>query len=219
VEAEPDVLTVLFTDIVGSTQLLSSLGDDAADDVRRTHFSLLRRAITDHRRHEVKSVGDGLMVAFPSARAAVASAVAMQQAVSTEPAHLGLRVGIDAGEPIHDGGDLYGTPVVTAKRLWDAAEGGQILVSDVVQCRIAVSDGRSPAPTPGSDRVVTRQRRPGRAARRRSRLDAPCEGGRALRALLEPLPRLGRAHRRGGPHLSRRGLLLPVSLRLHGKPD
>ena len=57
----------------------------------------------------------------------------MQQAVSAQPDRLGLRVGIDAGEPIHEGGDLYGTPVVVARRLCDAAEGGQVLVSDVVR--------------------------------------------------------------------------------------
>ena len=69
--AEPDVLTVLFTDIVGSTQLLTALGDDAADQVRRTHFALLRRAVADHRGREIKGLGDGLMVAFPRLAARV----------------------------------------------------------------------------------------------------------------------------------------------------
>jgi class 3 adenylate cyclase/DNA-binding SARP family transcriptional activator len=133
VPPEPDVVTVLFTDIVGSTRLFSALGDDAADEVRRSHFTILRQAITDHDGREVKSLGDGLMVAFASARAAVSSAAAMQQAVSAEPGGLGLRVGIDAGEPIYDGADLHGTPVVVARRLCDTAEGGQILVSDVVR--------------------------------------------------------------------------------------
>ena len=79
-----DVLTVLFTDMVGSTALLSTLGDDAADELRREHFSVLRSAITAHQGREVKNVGDGLMVAFPSAREAVACAAAMQQAVSAQ---------------------------------------------------------------------------------------------------------------------------------------
>jgi class 3 adenylate cyclase len=129
----PDVVTVLFTDLVGSTSLLSALGDDAADEVRRTHFSILRRAIADHRGSEVKSVGDGLMVAFASAREAVSCAAEMQQAVSAREDRLQLRVGIDAGEPIHDRGDLYGMPVVVARRLCDAASGGQVLVSEVVR--------------------------------------------------------------------------------------
>src|SRR4051812_2190400 len=123
----------MFTDIVGSTQLLTALGDDVADQVRRSHFSLLRQAVADHHGREIKSVGDGLMVAFPSARAAVACATEMQREVEAEPNRLGLRVGIDAGEPIHERGDLYGTFVVVARRLCDAADGGQILVSDTVR--------------------------------------------------------------------------------------
>jgi predicted ATPase/class 3 adenylate cyclase len=130
---EPEILTVLFTDLVGSTSMLSALGDDAADEVRRSHFSILRRAIAEHRGSEVKSVGDGLMVAFTSAREAVSCAAEMQQAVSAQKDCLELRVGIDAGEPIHDRGDLYGMPVVVARRLCDAASGGQVLVSDVVR--------------------------------------------------------------------------------------
>ena len=82
VDQESDVLTVLFTDWSGSTSLLSSLGDDAADELRRSHFSLLRSAITAHRGREVKNLGDGLMVSFSSAREAVACGAAMQQAVS-----------------------------------------------------------------------------------------------------------------------------------------
>ena len=128
-----EILAVLFTDLVGSTKLLSALGDDAADEMRRSHFAMLRHAIDEHSGREVKSLGDGLMVAFASAREAVACAATMQQAVSAQPDRLELRVGIDAGEPIHEGGDLYGTPVVVARRLCDAAAGGQVLVSDVVR--------------------------------------------------------------------------------------
>ena len=130
---ESEVLTVLFTDLVGSTALLSTLGDDAADELRRKHFSLLREAIGAHRGREVKSLGDALMVAFSSAREAVACAAAMQMAVSTHPDDLELRVGIDAGEPINEQGDLFGTPVVVARRLCDAADAGQVLVSELVR--------------------------------------------------------------------------------------
>ena len=130
---EPDVLTILFTDLVGSTSLLSTLGDDAADELRRAHFSLLRTAIAAHHGREVKNLGDGLMVAFSSAREAVACAAAMQVAASADSDRLGLRVGMDAGEPIHEDGDLFGTPVVVAQRLCGAATGGQVLVSDVVR--------------------------------------------------------------------------------------
>lgn len=132
-QGESEVLTVLFTDLVGSTTLLSTLGDDAADELRRAHFTLLRSAITAHRGREIKNLGDGLMVAFSSAREAVACAAAMQVAANAHSDRLELRVGIDAGEPINENGDLFGTPVVVAQRLCDAAAGGQVLVSDVVR--------------------------------------------------------------------------------------
>lgn len=156
---EPEVLTVLFTDLVGSTALLSKLGDDAADDVRRSHFTVLREVIADHRGREVKSLGDGLMVAFTSARDAVACAAAMQRAVGEQADRLELRVGIDAGEPIHEGADLFGTPVVVARRLCDAAEGGQVLVSDVVRLlagrRLDVAlESIGPVPLKGLDEPV-----------------------------------------------------------------
>jgi DNA-binding NarL/FixJ family response regulator len=73
------------------------------------------------------------MVAFSSAVAAVRCAVAMQEATETAPDALGLRVGLDAGEPLPDGDDLYGTPVIVASRLCDAAGAGEILASDLVR--------------------------------------------------------------------------------------
>ena len=132
-EPSSEVVTVLFTDVVGSTELLTRLGDDPADALRRSHFATLRAAIAEHRGREVKSLGDGLMVAFASARDAVACAAAMQRAVNEQPDALGLRIGIDAGEPIYEDDDLFGTPVVIARRLCDAAEAGQVLLSDVVK--------------------------------------------------------------------------------------
>jgi serine/threonine-protein kinase len=123
--------TILFTDLVGSTSLFDRRGDDAADALRREHFAGLRAAVAEHDGREVKSVGDGLMVAFSSAVAAVRCAISMQQ--STAASGLGLRVGLDAGEPVPDGDDLYGRPVIVASRLCNAAQGGEILVSDVVR--------------------------------------------------------------------------------------
>ncbi len=83
----------------------------------------------------MKSTGDGLMVAFASAVAAVRCAVDMQRATAAVGG-LPLRVGLDAGEPLPDGDDLYGTPVIVASRLCDTAGRGEILASEVV-CRIA----------------------------------------------------------------------------------
>ena len=77
-------MTVLFTDMVGSTALASSLEPDAADRMRQEHFSLLRQALAATDGSEVKNLGDGLMAVFSGSSAAIACAVAMQQAVEAE---------------------------------------------------------------------------------------------------------------------------------------
>src|SRR4051812_18673743 len=99
-------VTVLFTDLVGSTAMFDRRGDDAADALRREHFAALRTAIAATGGREVKSVGDGLMVVFSSAVAAVRCAIAMQRATAAAVRGPQLRVGLDAGEPVADRGDL-----------------------------------------------------------------------------------------------------------------
>ena len=132
---EASFATILFTDLVGSTSLFERQGDERADAIRREHFAALRRAVDGHGGREVKSTGDGLMVAFSSAVAAVRCAVDMQRATAAI-GQLELRVGLDAGEPLPEGDDLYGTPVIVASRLCDSAGAGEILASEVV-CQIA----------------------------------------------------------------------------------
>jgi class 3 adenylate cyclase/tetratricopeptide (TPR) repeat protein len=133
------IVTILFTDLVGSTQLAERHGDHAAEEVRRAHFGLLRDALTEHGGQEVKSVGDGQMAVFPSAVDAVACATDFQRAVdryNRRPGtshQLEVRVGLHVGEPIREGDDYYGTTVNVASRLCNAANGGQILASDVVR--------------------------------------------------------------------------------------
>jgi class 3 adenylate cyclase/DNA-binding CsgD family transcriptional regulator len=131
------VVAILFTDLVGSTEVLDRLGDDAAEELRRTHFSLLRGAVADADGTEVKSLGDGLMVTFASPVQAVSCAVEMQRAIAehnrAEPGHtLQVRVGLHVGDPVRADDDVHGTAVVVAKRLCDRADGGQILASDLV---------------------------------------------------------------------------------------
>ena len=132
---ETAVVTLLFCDLVGSTELLRSLGEDANDEVRRELFAALERVVADHRGTGVKSAGDGMMVSFrTSAADAVACASAMQRAVAAierdgAPMGLELRIGISSGEASHEAGDWFGTPVVQAARLEAAARPGQILVS------------------------------------------------------------------------------------------
>lgn len=134
----PGVMTLLFTDLVGSTELLQRLGDDAAEELRLVHFSLVRRALTAAGGNEVKTLGDGLMAVFTSPVQAARGAVEVQRAIDGHnldqpPGRaLHLRVGLHAGEPIEDEGDFHGTAVVVARRLCDKAQGGQILASDLV---------------------------------------------------------------------------------------
>ena len=131
-------VTILFTDMEGSTALTQRLGDAAAQKVVRAHNHIVREALTAHGGTEIKHTGDGLMVSFPSATRAVECAIAIQQqlAAYTEKhpdVSLRVRVGLNAGEPVAEHGDYFGTSVQLAARICQMAEPGQILVSGVVR--------------------------------------------------------------------------------------
>ncbi|HZQ86716.1 MAG TPA: BTAD domain-containing putative transcriptional regulator [Acidimicrobiales bacterium] len=131
------VVTLLFTDIVSSTALMSRLGDELFEEIRRAHFHMLREAVTEAGGSEVKNLGDGLMAVFPSAVDALSCAVAIQQAVARHNARsvdrqFAVRVGLHIGEPIREEADFFGMSVVIAKRLCDRAGGGEILASKLV---------------------------------------------------------------------------------------
>ena len=136
--ADAGLVTILFTDLVGSTEMASDLGDVAADELRREHFSYLREAMAATGGTEVKTIGDAVMVSYKGAADALAGGVAMQRAVErhnrgSEGTRLEMRVGISAGDATFEDDDWFGTPVVEASRLCAAATGGQILVSDLVR--------------------------------------------------------------------------------------
>ena len=130
-------VAVLFTDIVGSTELSQRLAPEAADDVRRGHFSILRQAIAESGGTEVKNLGDGLMVVFGSASAALACGVAMQRGVEQDNRgrehSVGLRVGLSGGEVSREDDDYFGDPVVEGARLCALCESGQLLAADIVR--------------------------------------------------------------------------------------
>jgi class 3 adenylate cyclase/tetratricopeptide (TPR) repeat protein len=133
-----ELITILFTDLVGSTEHASEVGDAAADELRREHFASLREAVAATGGTEVKTIGDAVMVSYPGAADALAGAVAMQRAVERhnrrlEGRRLEMRVGISVGDATFEDGDWFGTPVVEASRLCAAATGDQILVSDLVR--------------------------------------------------------------------------------------
>ncbi|MEJ7720749.1 MAG: AAA family ATPase [Ilumatobacteraceae bacterium] len=130
-------VTVLFTDMVGSTALASSLTPDAADELRRGHFAILRQAVAEAGGTEVKNLGDGLMVVLGASSAALSCAVAMQQGIERDNRgrehSVGLRVGLSGGEVSREEGDYFGDPVIEAARLCARCESGQVLAADIVR--------------------------------------------------------------------------------------
>jgi class 3 adenylate cyclase len=136
-----ETATILFTDLVGSTSLSSTVGPSVAEELRREHFALLREAIADFGGEEVKNLGDGLMVTFASASSAVSCGVAMQQRIEhrnrDSDEQLSIRVGIAHGEADRAEGDWFGPPVVEAARLCAGAKGDQILVGALARMMAA----------------------------------------------------------------------------------
>jgi len=131
------IRSIMFTDIVGSTEATSRFGDDAAIAMLGTHDSIVRTAINDHGGREVKHTGDGIMAAFNSAAGAVKSACRIVGALKDHNAAgpefpVTVRIGISAGEPVEQASDLFGSTVQLAARLCAQAEPGQVLVSNVV---------------------------------------------------------------------------------------
>ena len=130
--------TILFTDMESSTALTQSLGDAAAQEVRRAHNEIVRAALAANGGTEIKHTGDGIMASFATALSALDCAIAIQRGVASHKEQhpdspLGVYVGLNAGEPIAEDDDLFGTSVDLAARLVDHAEPGQILASDVVR--------------------------------------------------------------------------------------
>ncbi len=125
-----------MTDLVGSTAIADRVGPEAAESLRAEHFGLLRGALERTGGREVKNLGDGLMVVFSSASESLSCAARMQQAVEARNRRarelLEVRIGLSLGEATVQDGDYFGEPVVEAARLCAAAQGGQIVVNDLV---------------------------------------------------------------------------------------
>ncbi|HXF51631.1 MAG TPA: adenylate/guanylate cyclase domain-containing protein [Dehalococcoidia bacterium] len=132
------LVTILFTDMEGSTTLTQRLGDEAAQAILRAHNRIIRQALEEHEGSEIKHTGDGIMASFTSASKALRCAIAVQAAFARyEPPHpdaaVHLRIGLNAGEPVAEDADLFGTAVQLAARVCATAEPGQILATNVVR--------------------------------------------------------------------------------------
>ena len=129
-------VTVLFTDIEGSTQLTEALGDHEWMEVLHEHTEIVREELARHSGFEVKSQGDGFMLAFSSARDALRCAKGIQRAVADSAAsghRLRVRIGLHTGEPIKEADDFYGKAVIQAARIAADARRSEILVSSMVR--------------------------------------------------------------------------------------
>jgi len=131
------VHTILFTDVEGSTALTHKLGDARAREVMREHERMVRTALGAYGGSEIKTTGDGFMASFTSVSQALKCAVAMQRAFAehneTADEPIRVRMGVNAGEPIAEAEDLFGTVVNLAARIAAQAAGSEILVAGVVR--------------------------------------------------------------------------------------
>ncbi len=139
-QAAPDgTVTILFTDIEGSTELNESLGDQRWIALLSVHDGIVRTEVQKAGGSVVKSRGDGFMLAFPSARQALRAAIAIQRALeahnreSPQSTPIRVRIGIHTGEVVHQRGDFFGRHVNFASRIADQAAGEEILVSELTK--------------------------------------------------------------------------------------
>ena len=137
ISIDPGFRAIMFTDLKDSTLMTTLYGDTKALHLLHIHNALTRNSLKTHRGREIKHTGDGIMASFSSVSDAVGCAVAIQKAFAaynkeTQEAPLYLRIGLSAGEPIEEHGDLFGKAVQLAARLCAHAEAGRILVDQVM---------------------------------------------------------------------------------------
>ena len=135
---ETGPITVLFTDIAGSTAMTQALGDAGAQEVVRIHNRIVRAALTGNQGREVKHTGDGIMASFGRVTDSVDASIEMQRQTMIHnqqnpnlPLH--LKIGINAGEPIVEDNDLFGTVVQLSARIVDKAQADEIFVSEIIK--------------------------------------------------------------------------------------
>ena len=128
---------IMFTDLKDSTRMTLLYGDAKALHLMHVHNALIRNALNSSRGREVKHTGDGIMASFLSVSDAVECAIAIQKAFAAYNQEHGetplyVRIGLSAGEPIEEHGDLFGKSVQLAARLCSHAEPGRIVIDQIV---------------------------------------------------------------------------------------
>jgi len=139
--AADGTVTIVFTDIVDSTVLTARLGDHAWLELLRRHNAVIEDATSAHGGTVVETQGDGSMLAFPSARRAVACAQAIQIGIDSAFADasppIRVRIGVHTGDALHEADHFFGTTVNYAARVASQALGGEVLVSNLVRELVA----------------------------------------------------------------------------------
>ena len=130
--------SIMFTDLQDSTKMLTRLGDEENQVLLASHSKIIREQLDKYGGQEVKTTGDGFMIAFYSARKAVTCAVEIQKEIQgfnlqNPDRQLKVRIGANLGEVIKEDEDYFGSAVVMAARIMDESTGGQILVSDLLR--------------------------------------------------------------------------------------
>ena len=137
-EEQTGPITVLFTDIAGSTAMTQSLGDAGAQEAVRAHNRIVREALSAFAGKEVKHTGNGIMASFIKTSDGVDAAIQMQRETNKHnlghpnlPLH--LKIGLSAGEPIAEENDLFGTVVQLSARIVDKASADEIFISEIIR--------------------------------------------------------------------------------------
>lgn len=155
-QAEGGTVTIVFSDIESSTELAMKLGDTAWFEVLGLHNDIVRGLVRQYGGNEIKSQGDGFMLTFPSARAAVRCTSEVQRRLAAHAREhpdraIRVRIGIHTGEAIADAtGDLFGRHIIVAARIANLADGGQILASGITTAIAHTGDFRFGEPRPVS---------------------------------------------------------------------
>jgi adenylate cyclase len=134
-------VAILFSDIEESTALNERIGDRAWVRLIGRHDKMVRRHVAKYSGHVVKSQGDGFMVAFAQPDEAVRCSLDIQRSLRREPNGIRVRIGIHVGKSVRRGDDLFGRNVAMAARVASAADGGEVLVSEVVRDALTGLDG------------------------------------------------------------------------------
>jgi class 3 adenylate cyclase len=136
-------ITILFTDVEGSSELVRDLGEKRAQKLLRRHDGIVREVLKEYGGTEVERAGDSFMLAFTTARMAIACAVELQHRLAAErkkdPETPTVRMGMDTGEVIPEEMGYFGSTVFRAARIADLARGGQIFTSEATRVLAATT--------------------------------------------------------------------------------